>query len=136
MCIVRRAVGVAVASAALIALLWCSAAVEARDVVMTSFDGTPIAAHFYPAVGLDPGELAPTVLVGPGWATVGDTSPDANLGDRIDTSNLRTRATAAGSRHSRSRGSACAPPRDLRPGWPRRGTQQATSPRLQEGTTS
>jgi hypothetical protein len=63
MCIVRRAVGVAVASAALIALLWCSAAVEARDVVMTSFDGTPIAAHFYPAVGLDPGELAPSVLV-------------------------------------------------------------------------
>jgi ABC-2 type transport system ATP-binding protein len=29
------------------------------------------------------------LLIGPGWATVGDTSPDANLGDRIGTSNLR-----------------------------------------------
>ena len=31
----------------------------------------------------------PTVLIGLGWATVGDTSPDANLGDRIGTANLR-----------------------------------------------
>ncbi|MEY2513101.1 MAG: type transport system ATP-binding protein [bacterium] len=87
--IVRRAVRPAVANAALIALLWCSTAAEARDAVVTSFDGTPIAAHFYPAVGLHPGERMPTVLIGPGWATVGDTSPDANLGDRIGTSNLR-----------------------------------------------
>ncbi|MDX6683265.1 MAG: type transport system ATP-binding protein [Solirubrobacteraceae bacterium] len=87
--IVRRAVGLAVANAALIALLWCSTAAEARDAFVGSFDGTQIAAHFYPAVGLDPGERAPTVLIGPGWATVGDTSPDANMGDRIGTSNLR-----------------------------------------------
>lgn len=79
----------AVAKAALIALLCWPTVAEARDVVVTSFDGTPIAAHFYPAVGLGAGERAPTVLVGPGWATVGDTSPDANLGDRIGTSNLR-----------------------------------------------
>jgi ABC-2 type transport system ATP-binding protein len=80
---------VVVASAAAIVLLCCCAVAEARDAVVTSFDGTPIAAHFYPAVGLGSGERAPTVLVGPGWATVGDTSPDANLGDRIGTSNLR-----------------------------------------------
>jgi ABC-2 type transport system ATP-binding protein len=80
---------VVVASATAIVLLCCCAVAEARDAVVTSFDGTPIAAHFYPAVGLGSGERAPTVLVGPGWATVGDTSPDANLGDRIGTSNLR-----------------------------------------------
>ena len=85
----RRSTRLAVASAALIALLCCPAVASGRDAVITSFDGTPIAAHFYPAVGLDVGERVPTVLVGPGWATVGDTSPDANLGDRIGTSNLR-----------------------------------------------
>jgi ABC-2 type transport system ATP-binding protein len=73
----------------LIALLCCPTVAEARDAVVTSFDGTPIAAHFYPAVGLGAGQRVPTVLVGSGWATVGDTSPDANLGDRIGTSNLR-----------------------------------------------
>jgi ABC-2 type transport system ATP-binding protein len=85
----RRAVGIALANVALTAVLCCSTAAQARDVAVTSFDGTLIAAHFYPAVGLTPGERMPTVLVGPGWATVGDTSPDANLGDRIGTSNLR-----------------------------------------------
>jgi ABC-2 type transport system ATP-binding protein len=87
--IVGRIKRLAVANAALIALLCCATVAEARDVVVTSFDGTPIAAHFFPAVGLGPGERVPTVLIGPGWATVGDTSPDANLGDRIGTSNLR-----------------------------------------------
>ncbi len=87
----RRSPGrrIVVAGAAWITLLCSAPAAEARDAVVTSFDGTAIAAHFYPAAGLGPGKRAPTVLVGPGWATVGDTSPDANLGDRIGTSNLR-----------------------------------------------
>ena len=84
-----RVARLVVANAALIAVLCCPAVAEARDAVVTSFDGTPIAAHFYPAVGLGVGERVPTVLVAPGWATVGDTSPDANLGDRIGTANLR-----------------------------------------------
>jgi len=29
------------------------------------------------------------VLIGPGFATAGDTNPDANLGDRIGSLNLR-----------------------------------------------
>jgi ABC-2 type transport system ATP-binding protein len=39
----------------------------ARDVVVRSFDGTPIVASFFRAHGLTPGERAPTVLVGHGW---------------------------------------------------------------------
>ena len=95
---VRRAFGghiagparlLVIASAVAIVALCCSAAAEARDAVVTSFDGTPIATHFFPAVGLDAGERAPTVLVGTGWATVGHADPDSNLGDRIGTLNLR-----------------------------------------------
>lgn len=39
---------------------------------ITSFDGTPIRAHWFP-VGLGPGQVAPTVLMGPGWSLSGDT---------------------------------------------------------------
>jgi ABC-2 type transport system ATP-binding protein len=39
----------------------------ARDDVVRSFDGTPIAVSFFRAQGLEPGERAPTVLVGHGW---------------------------------------------------------------------
>jgi ABC-2 type transport system ATP-binding protein len=42
-------------------------AAHARDIVVTSFDGTRIVGAFYPAQGLKPGERAPTVLSGHGW---------------------------------------------------------------------
>jgi ABC-2 type transport system ATP-binding protein len=45
----------------------------ARDYVVTSFDGTPIVAHFYPAPGLKAGDREPTVLYGPGWGGSGQT---------------------------------------------------------------
>ncbi|MCW2967608.1 MAG: peptidase [Solirubrobacteraceae bacterium] len=45
----------------------------ARDVTVTSFDGTAIAAHFFPAAGLASGAKAPTVLFGPGWSSGGAT---------------------------------------------------------------
>ena len=45
-----------------------------RDVEVISFDGTPIYVHFMPAVGLEEGQTAPTILDGPGLALPGETS--------------------------------------------------------------
>lgn len=59
-------VGLALAPAAL-----------ARDAIVTSFDGTRLTVHFFPAAGLAGGHRAPTVLVGPGWGSPGDTNPES-----------------------------------------------------------
>lgn len=45
----------------------------AADVTVRSFDGTSIVAHWFPSPGLAPGGTAPTVLMGPGWGSAGDT---------------------------------------------------------------
>jgi ABC-2 type transport system ATP-binding protein len=70
----RRAV---LAVALLGATLAVAAPASARDAVVTSFDGTRITTHFFPAEGLAPGRRAPTVLQGPGWSSPGSTNPDA-----------------------------------------------------------
>jgi ABC-2 type transport system ATP-binding protein len=57
------------------AALLVPAAAHASDVTISSFDGTPIVLHVFPAPGLAPGATAPTVLNGPGWAGTGDTDP-------------------------------------------------------------
>jgi ABC-2 type transport system ATP-binding protein len=44
----------------------------AREVTVTSFDGTKIAAHWFPGKGVSPGSPAPTILEGPGWSSPGD----------------------------------------------------------------
>jgi ABC-2 type transport system ATP-binding protein len=49
----------------------------ARDFSITSFDGTRIEAHFFPARDLGPRARAPTILVGPGWGSGGYTDEDA-----------------------------------------------------------
>jgi ABC-2 type transport system ATP-binding protein len=54
-------------------LLAASASAAARDATVTSFDGTSIALHFFPAAGLAAGGQAPTVLFGPGWSSGGST---------------------------------------------------------------
>jgi ABC-2 type transport system ATP-binding protein len=46
----------------------------ACDATVTSFDGTQIALHFFPAPG---GGKAPTVLEGPGWSMSGATDTTA-----------------------------------------------------------
>ena len=51
-------------------------AAQARDQNVSSFDGTQIVTHFFPAKGLAPGAKAPTVLVGHGWAGRGSTDID------------------------------------------------------------
>ena len=53
--------------AALAAALVLAPAAHAADYTVTSFDGTPIAAHWFPT-----GPTAPTVLMGPGWGASGD----------------------------------------------------------------
>ncbi|MCU1387188.1 MAG: X-Pro dipeptidyl-peptidase, partial [Ilumatobacteraceae bacterium] len=50
-----------------------------QDWDITSFDGTVIRAHWFPEPGLSGGATAPTVLMGPGWGSPGDT--DASAGD-------------------------------------------------------
>jgi ABC-2 type transport system ATP-binding protein len=70
--LIQALLGVAVT-----ALLALPASAAARETVVTSFDGTPIVANFFPADGLAPGTRAPTVLVGPGWSSPGEDNPDA-----------------------------------------------------------
>jgi ABC-2 type transport system ATP-binding protein len=64
-----------------VACLFAAAPASARDTVVTSFDGTPIATSFFPAAGLAPGQRAPTVLVGHGWGQSRDTNPDSASDD-------------------------------------------------------
>jgi ABC-2 type transport system ATP-binding protein len=57
---------------ALTAVLAPAAAAHAQDGTVTSFDGTPITIHAFPAPG---GAAAPTVLNGPGWSQSGANDP-------------------------------------------------------------
>ena len=70
----RRCAGVLIAVAALLA---AAPAAAARDVTVTSFDGTPIAASFLPASGLAPGSRAPTILMTHGWGGTRDRGDSA-----------------------------------------------------------
>jgi ABC-2 type transport system ATP-binding protein len=51
----------------------------ARDFTVTSFDGTRIEAHFFPAANAPPGARAPTVLYGPSWGNAGATDDDGPM---------------------------------------------------------
>jgi ABC-2 type transport system ATP-binding protein len=65
----------AAAAAAVLSALAPVAAAHAEDATVTSFDGTPIVTHVFPAPGLVAGGRAPTILNGPGWAGAGETDP-------------------------------------------------------------
>ena len=69
--------------------LVCASTAVARDVVVTSFDGTPIVAHYYPADGLTAGDRAPTVLAGPGYGGAGNTSPAKDTSDAVGSATWR-----------------------------------------------
>ncbi len=47
-----------------------------RDWDVVSFDGTVIRAHWFPVAGASAEAPAPTVLMGPGWASAGDVEVD------------------------------------------------------------
>jgi ABC-2 type transport system ATP-binding protein len=69
-----------VSVAALAAALACAPAAGAKDVNITSFDGTKIAAHWFPGKGVTPGSPAPTILEGPGWSQPGDSATGGGPG--------------------------------------------------------
>ncbi|HEV2776888.1 MAG TPA: CocE/NonD family hydrolase [Solirubrobacteraceae bacterium] len=56
---------------------------------MRSLDGITIRAHFYPATNRAGDERVPTVLIGPGYPTLGDTNPDADTSHQIGQRTLR-----------------------------------------------
>ena len=86
----RHRLGAAAVLAGAHALLFASAPpAEARDVNVRSFDGITIRAHFYPASSRAANERVPTVLVGPGYPTNGDTNPDGATSDQIGQRFLR-----------------------------------------------
>lgn len=85
----RRRRAIAIACLCAIAAGGWSGPAHARDVVVTSFDGTPIAAHFYAAGDRLAGGRAPTVLVGPGYPQQGDRRPDSDASDLIGAATLR-----------------------------------------------
>ena len=62
----------ALAGVAGCALAFASPA-QARDAVVTSFDDTPIVAHFFPGENASIDQPAPTIMIGPGWSQPGET---------------------------------------------------------------
>jgi ABC-2 type transport system ATP-binding protein len=68
---------------ALAALLLLAPAASARDQIVTSFDGTPIATSFFPAAGLKPGQRAPTVLMTHGWGGSRETDENAASSESV-----------------------------------------------------
>ena len=57
-----------------LAALAAAVPAAAQSTSVTSFDGTAIHVNFFPAAGLAAGHRAPTVLLGPGWGSAGDTN--------------------------------------------------------------
>jgi ABC-2 type transport system ATP-binding protein len=76
----RRVLGGLPIAALVAASLACVPAASAKDVTITSFDGTKIAAHWFVGKGVGPGQRAPTVLEGPGWSSGGDTNAEGGSG--------------------------------------------------------
>jgi ABC-2 type transport system ATP-binding protein len=76
----RGRLAVAIFVAAFAAFVAAPAA-SARDDAVTSFDGTRIVLSFFPAEGLEVGERAPTILIGPGWSSGRDTNQDGASSD-------------------------------------------------------
>jgi ABC-2 type transport system ATP-binding protein len=69
-----------VSVAALATALACAPSASAEDVTITSFDGTKIAAHWFPGDGVSANAPAPTILEGPGWSSPGDESTGGGPG--------------------------------------------------------
>jgi ABC-2 type transport system ATP-binding protein len=76
----RRVLGGLPIAAAIAGALACPPAASAKDVTITSFDGTKIAAHWFPGKGVDAGSPAPTILEGPGWSSAGETQDGGAAG--------------------------------------------------------
>ena len=73
----KRARSLVAIVVAAIAVLVAAPVASARDDSVTSFDGTRIVLSFFPAEGLQAGERAPTILIGPGWSSGRDTDENS-----------------------------------------------------------
>jgi ABC-2 type transport system ATP-binding protein len=69
-----------VSCAALAAALAYAPSAGARDVSVTSFDGTRIAAHWFPGKGVSASSPGPSILEGPGWSQPGDQAGGGSAG--------------------------------------------------------
>src|SRR3954454_18863786 len=76
----RRVLGGLVSVAALATALACAPSASAEVVTITSFDGTKIAAHWFPGDGVSANAPDPTILEGPGWSSPGDESTGGGPG--------------------------------------------------------
>jgi ABC-2 type transport system ATP-binding protein len=73
-------VRVAIAALAGASAFACTtAAAQAQDITVASFDGTLIVAHWFANPNLAPGQRAPVVLNGPGWAQAGANDPTTGV---------------------------------------------------------
>jgi ABC-2 type transport system ATP-binding protein len=79
----RRTIAVAAAVVAGALALLAPHPASAERTQVTSFDGTKIVVNFFRAEDLRPGASAPTVLVGPGFSSPGDTDPNSESSDQI-----------------------------------------------------
>jgi ABC-2 type transport system ATP-binding protein len=77
----RRVLGGLPIAAVAAGVLACAPAANAKDVTITSFDGTMIAAHWFVGKGVGAGDRAPTILEGPGWSSAGDTNSGGGRAD-------------------------------------------------------
>jgi ABC-2 type transport system ATP-binding protein len=66
------------------------AAAAARSLSLRSFDGTKVHVNFFTAVGLRLGHRAPTVLMGPGWGSPGDTNANDSTAPSLGTVGVGT----------------------------------------------
>ena len=66
------------------------AAARATDVTVTSFDGTPIVAHWFPVAGATAAAPRPTVMMGPGWGGSGDVAEDGTGAPSVGVPGIRT----------------------------------------------
>ncbi len=78
-----RATVVAAATALTAGAIGAGPAVAEDLNSITSFDGTNITFYWFPAVGLAPGQTAPTVLQGPGFGGQAQSNPDASSSSAI-----------------------------------------------------
>ena len=85
----RVVIGVLACACALASTAACAGPASARDAVVTSFDGTPIAVHLYGPTTPLAGGTAPTVLVGSPYPSPGETRAGEDAGDRIGLATLR-----------------------------------------------
>ncbi|MFZ1993302.1 MAG: alpha/beta fold hydrolase, partial [Solirubrobacteraceae bacterium] len=85
-----RRVTLAIVCSAMALVCALPAGAGARSLRVRSFDGTRLHVNFFTAVGLRHGHRAPTVLMGPGWGSPGDTHANDSTAPSLGTVGVGT----------------------------------------------